>query len=893
MPLSASSVTYYISNSGSDSNSGTSPSQAWQTLGRLDQVQFALQPGDHILLERGGTYRGTLPLFCSGTAESPIVIGAYGNGGAPIVSGSELVTGWQQYQGNIWRAPIANTVKQVYVNGQFMTLARYPNTGWLRMDQGTSTTLHDPDLTQPDGYWDGATAVIRASNWNYDLATVSNFSNGSLTFPTIYDQPGNYQWGYFMCNKLSELDAPNEWYYDSQAGMLYLQAPDNADPNSLRVEAAIRESGANIAWHREHIQVQDLKFIHQTVAGVNNLGGNNITVTGCSFQDSYHGIASNGTNNSFTNSTFTDILASGIIMIDDHSTFSGNTLNNIALIPGGGESSWGYFGIRAVGSDNTISDNRLDQIGYIGIAVDNNAVVERNVIQNCLITLNDGGGIAFDNTDGAIIRDNVIADIAGNLESSAPDYPNYMPISFGIYFGNSGVTNTLIQHNTVTRCVGSGIHVDHTMASTGNAIKDNVLFNNGIQLSISDWSNNAGPAAVPPYYIPVYSEVYSGNIMYSLTKDQICMRQYNCHSTQPVDFGTFSNNRYFNPYNEMDIFLANTFSGTYTYYTLERWQQNVHDDAGSTRSPLHLNAKEVTASIGEELVDNGSFTNNVNGWGGWPTNAQVTHDMIHLDNGALKANLPDASVYPQFSMQNPITFQVDSGKWYRMNFSLQSDIQGQLTAAVKGLSQMTGLSTIGKRDYPFSDERREVEFLFQSALTDQAVVQFTNNYQDPHYWLDNVSVKEVQVEPVDPNDKQVLIYNDQADQQTFPVEGCWSDVDGNFHTGTVTLPGFRSIILVKEADESCDNIPAGMEEIMGSTPVTAYPNPARPGVWVHLTNNAVGTVLVWTMNGRLIYESKLDPTTNMVLLPANIAPGAYVVAVGEKGNTQRFKLMVQ
>ena len=214
MPLPAPAITYYISNLGNDANSGTSPSQAWQTLDRLDQVQYSLQAGDQILLKRGGTYRGTLPLNSSGTDASPIIIGAYGTGELPIVSGSSLVTSWVPYQGSIWRASVSGTVKQVYVNGQLMTLARYPNSGWLRMDQGTSTTLQDADLTQPDGYWNGATAVIRASNWNYDLATVSNFSNGSLSFPTIYDQPGSYQWGYFLCNKLSELDAPGEWYFD-------------------------------------------------------------------------------------------------------------------------------------------------------------------------------------------------------------------------------------------------------------------------------------------------------------------------------------------------------------------------------------------------------------------------------------------------------------------------------------------------------------------------------------------------------------------------------------------------------------------------------------------------------------------------------------------------------
>ena len=39
----------------------------------------------------------------------------------------------------------------------------------------------------------------------------------------------------------------------------------------------------------------------------------------------------------------------------------------VALIPGLGESNWGYFGIRSVGSNMTYADNRLTNIGYIGM----------------------------------------------------------------------------------------------------------------------------------------------------------------------------------------------------------------------------------------------------------------------------------------------------------------------------------------------------------------------------------------------------------------------------------------------------------------------------------------------------------------------------------------------
>ncbi|MEZ4760448.1 MAG: hypothetical protein R2810_11775 [Flavobacteriales bacterium] len=67
----------------------------------------------------------------------------------------------------------------------------------------------------------------------------------------------------------------------------------------------------------------------------------------------------------------------------------------------------------------------------------------------------------------------------------------------GIYFGNTTIRNTIVRRNTVKNCVSSGIHVDHTMVASGNQVKDNVLFNNGVQLSISDFSNYNGPGAAP------------------------------------------------------------------------------------------------------------------------------------------------------------------------------------------------------------------------------------------------------------------------------------------------------------------------------------------------------------------------------------------------------------
>jgi polysaccharidase protein len=78
--------TFYIdSNRGSDSNSGTSSSLAFQSIAKLETI--SLQPGDQVLLARGSVFNDQLDIKGSGTASAPIVFGSYGTGALPIISG--------------------------------------------------------------------------------------------------------------------------------------------------------------------------------------------------------------------------------------------------------------------------------------------------------------------------------------------------------------------------------------------------------------------------------------------------------------------------------------------------------------------------------------------------------------------------------------------------------------------------------------------------------------------------------------------------------------------------------------------------------------------------------------------------------------------------------------
>ncbi len=82
-------MTYYISASGDDAASGTTPTEAWRTLRRVAELE--LGPGDRILLEVTSEWDEQLEIRASGSAESPVVVAPYSDSSAdtPVMPGWE------------------------------------------------------------------------------------------------------------------------------------------------------------------------------------------------------------------------------------------------------------------------------------------------------------------------------------------------------------------------------------------------------------------------------------------------------------------------------------------------------------------------------------------------------------------------------------------------------------------------------------------------------------------------------------------------------------------------------------------------------------------------------------------------------------------------------------
>jgi len=105
IPSGAGTVYYVDATNGNDGNNGQASANEgggvgpWQSLGRLElhDNDVGFGPGDAIYLKCGDIWRENLVLDSgksAGTVRQPIIIGSYGNGAFPVISGADPVTDW-------------------------------------------------------------------------------------------------------------------------------------------------------------------------------------------------------------------------------------------------------------------------------------------------------------------------------------------------------------------------------------------------------------------------------------------------------------------------------------------------------------------------------------------------------------------------------------------------------------------------------------------------------------------------------------------------------------------------------------------------------------------------------------------------------------------------------
>jgi hypothetical protein len=785
-------LSYYISSSGNDLNNGTSSSTPWKTITKVNSIFGSLNPGDQILFNKGDTFFGTLNVTVQGTPGNEIVISSYGTGSLPVITGKKRITGWVHHSGNIYKKVTSDTVYQIYIEDNLMRIARFPNTGFLKIDAGNGNNgFLDADLVQSSGYWVGSNCRIRTANYSYETKLVSAFSGGNITFSSPTQFTGGQNYGYYLDNKLSLLDSENEWYQDLTTGTLYFYAPGGVNPDNIIVDAVVKKNCVVVTVNKHNLKFKDLKISGCREIGLDAFTSNNVTIKDCYFNHTgKYGLRLNGLNDLIDHNIFEDNLNDGLTANMTNGQIINNEINRNGLIAGYGENGTGYFGMQINSSQRTlVMNNTVDSSGYSGICVGKSSIIKNNIVSYSCLVLNDGAGIDLTYLpDSLQILNNIVSNSIGNMESSA----NPSSYAHGIYVNGTAFKNCIIQNNTVYSCRCVGIAIDHSTTTVNNKIIGNLMYNNYVsQMIFMDYSASS--------FVPIYNTIIKNNILYCLQSTQICMEQRNYPSVNYADFGFFDSNYYCNPYNEF-VFRRTIFQPSFNsnYYMLSQWKTNFNEDLNSKSLPFAFEQYKITDTLSSNLVINSRFTNNVSSWTSWPVGAtisQTTHPM--LDTGCMKIQWTGEGYTQGMIMTNPMT--ITRGNYYLASWSAVGNNSGSFN--IWGLAQSyTNAFFFPRKFFSYENFRKEYSFLFKADTTDvNSKFAFSLVLPDSILYTDNVNLYKVNVEKLDSSQMSKLFVNETSGVQTFSLNGIpYKNLEGVPVTGSISIQPYSSAILINE-----------------------------------------------------------------------------------------------
>jgi len=789
------SAIYYISNSGNDSAAGTSTVTAWATISKVNSKMSTFIAGDQILFRKGDTFFGQITMTKSGTAGNEIIFGSYGTGQLPIITGAKSPQSWIVHSGNIYKTTFTDTVSNLYLDGKIMNIARYPNTGWLRVDYGTGAGekggFKDAALTEGGGYWNGVTCKIRTADWSYEVRTVSGFNSGNVTFSTPTVNRMIYEYGYYLDNRLSLLDTEGEFYYDIPTQVLYFYAPGGVNPNTLSLQATVTRFNIYLNPGVKYVTIQDLHLTNAKEKGVEEANGTSITVKNCRISKTDKiGIRLYGTGHRIENNIIEDVLDIGITAQIFDGFVTGNIINRTGLKPGYGGSSWGYIGLRAESSTGTsIRYNNIDSTGYTGIRFGKNNILEYNIVDYSCVILNDGGGIAIDNIDGALIKNNVVKNSIGNKESCPATNYN---LSYGIYFGNTLIKNLLISKNTIAHSRFVGIYIDNTVTLDNIQIVDNVIYNSAhTQIKFSDLSASS--------YVPTYNTIIKRNIFYSLGWNQVSMEHQMFHSLIFSDYGVFDSNYYCNPYNEFTLkrtIMPPNYSSN--DYRLSQWQTVTGEDPNSMYSPFIFEQHYITDTLSSNYITNPHFNDTIAGWTTWPSGSSIAR-VIHplLNGGSMRLRWNGIGFTENLAVSN--SFPTTKGDYYNVSFSVVGNHTGDFN--LWGRSSIPYVYEMGlRRKLRYENYRKDYSVIFKADTTDPNTTLTTGmKLPDSLTYFDNINFYKVNVQKIDSTEQSKIFINETNSTLPFPVNGInYKDLDGTPVGGTILVPPYSSKILIND-----------------------------------------------------------------------------------------------
>jgi parallel beta-helix repeat protein len=765
---------YYVSSiSGNDSyTTAQAQNQAtpWKTMAKVNSFWGSLNAGDTVKLQCGSIFTSTLYIWKSGTAARPIVVTTYGSGNAPLLTGFAGMTNWASIGGNIWQTTCSNcggVVNMAEIGDSSQPMGRWPN-AWSNSDAGYgqiqtfngTVSITDSHIGSSGKNWTGSHVVIRKSRWVIETDSILSQSGNTITYQSTSTWLPANKYGYFVQGSASSLDQNGEWFYNPKTKVVNVYSTTN--PSSMGMQLARLDTLMSFT-SAQYVVINGLSFQGSNKSALALFKSNNITIQNCSINFSGMDAIDITTSNYLTlNNLVIDHTNNvGVNLYGDNNMLENSIIRRTAAFPGMNLPTNSGMGVYILGNNNTVQYCTIDTTGYTGISFQGSSnTIANNLVNYFCFVKDDGGGIYtwsgnLDTTQNHVtgwIKNNIVLN---GVTAPAGTDSSVAGIAHGIYL-DENTTECNVTGNTVAHCTAGVFFQDVRNC----AIQNNTLFDNCGQLVMrhalatgsyfgNDVSNNYAVSRVDTQYIVEVSSIGSVSRLGSYSS------QHNNHYAQ------LASGSYFYLMAMSDAVGTGTFAS---------WQQTYQkDQMYSNDLPLNFAPYTVNSLIGSDKYTKGNIT--------FSTEALGTRVITSTGVGA-----------------------VTSGAYYVLKYTMTATDAAHvmlnfLEGSASPYPKLSGVITT-----PTASPSNTNTIVFQgTANNSSALLVFQANANLPSMVVSNISLYQASVTANNPASNYYFQYNASKSSISVPITGSWEDAAGTSYTGSVTIPAYGAVILIKKS----------------------------------------------------------------------------------------------
>ncbi|MCT4587632.1 MAG: hypothetical protein N4A71_07405 [Carboxylicivirga sp.] len=488
---------YYVSSVRGDDNNDGSEVDPFKTIQKANEV---LSEGGTCYIMQG-VYRETITV--------PINNITYKNykDDYVVITGLDIIENWTHDKNGIYKASSLDSITQVFVNGERMNWARFPNEDGNMFNKGDLAKLNfekpfnvsDPKNPSevpkanatftgsglpsfPNDFFKGGYIVgigDQKSWWSSSRGRVIASNENELTCTGL-----NWLWirgkfvgdclGYVIGIK-NAIDVGKEWAYEK--GELFLQPNNGTDLNEQVVEGRTRLVAFDVS-DKSNVKLEGL---HIKAGNILMPAATNCIVVNCTvkygttfskydigslsqleewgdykYRDA--AISIGGSNNLVKECYIGDTWGTGVSLWGDFNTVDDNIIY---------QTNWQAARrapVSILGDDNKVINNSIKDTGRDGIemghatfvgVIGDRATINNNIIENVAWYCPDSGYL-YVNHAGSAYPD-AGTEIAYNIMDGYQS-PQYYTGHGGIYL-DSGSSGYLIHHNVFMNCE-TGVHIN-------------------------------------------------------------------------------------------------------------------------------------------------------------------------------------------------------------------------------------------------------------------------------------------------------------------------------------------------------------------------------------------------------------------------------------------------